>query len=143
MPLLTIFFLGVGLALGWGVRRFHNNSCMFSSPTEFSISQTPHYYVPKLTLFGHWHFFCSSARGSFLVLSVAGHAGGPRDHWVQAWALGEVRGTCSGVSKPRKLVNNHGIDFRPARANQAPANPKNKSGEIGLYFRPTIIVPEN
>ena len=31
----------VGLALGWGVRRFHNNIYMFSSPTELGQSQTP------------------------------------------------------------------------------------------------------
>ena len=27
------YFSWVGLALGWGVRRFHNNICMFSNPT--------------------------------------------------------------------------------------------------------------
>ena len=25
LPLFNLFFLGLGLALGWGVRRFHNN----------------------------------------------------------------------------------------------------------------------
>ena len=68
--------------------------------------------------------FCSSARGPFLLVSVTGHAGGPREHWVQVWASAEVRGTCSGGSKSQKPVNNHGIAFRPARANQAHANPK-------------------
>ena len=29
----NLVFLGVGLALGWGVRRFHSNIYMFSNPT--------------------------------------------------------------------------------------------------------------
>ena len=36
MPLLT--YLWVGLASGWGVRRFHNNIHMFSNPTYFWCS---------------------------------------------------------------------------------------------------------
>ena len=31
-------FLGLGRALGWGVRRIHSNICMLSNPTEFSKS---------------------------------------------------------------------------------------------------------
>ena len=38
MPLLTQCFLGWVVALGWGVRRFHNNIYMFSNPTGFGIS---------------------------------------------------------------------------------------------------------
>ena len=38
MPLLT-YFSWVGLALGWGVRRFHDNIYMFSNPTEFGTSE--------------------------------------------------------------------------------------------------------
>ena len=64
----------------------------------------------KRTFLAH-RYFCSSTCASFLVLSVAGHAGGPRQHWVQVRAWAEVRGTCSGDSKSRKLVNNHGIAF--------------------------------
>ena len=43
----SLFFLGVGcvgLGLGWGVRRFHNNIYMFSSPTEFGALQTPYWF---------------------------------------------------------------------------------------------------
>ena len=80
--------------------------------------------------------FCSSARGSFLLLSVTGHEGGLGEHWVQVWALAKVRGTCSGGLKSRKLVNNLGIAFRPARANQAYANPKNKT-----QLPPHVIFP--
>ena len=34
MPLLTCFFLGVGLALGWGVRRFHNEDLHVFQPNR-------------------------------------------------------------------------------------------------------------
>ena len=67
---------------------------------------------------------CSSAHGSSLWLSVTGHTGSPREHWVDVWALAEVRDMCSGGLKSLKLVNNHGIAFRPARTNQAHVNPK-------------------
>ena len=36
-------FCWVGLALGWGVRRFRNNISMFPNPTELGVSQTPHW----------------------------------------------------------------------------------------------------
>ena len=93
-----------------------------------------HRYVKYERFFTSISIFCSSARGSFLLLSVTGHAGGPREHSVQVWALAKVRGTCSGGSKSRKRANNHGIAFRSARANQAHANPKNKT-----RFAPHVI----
>ena len=39
-PIATfdLFFSWVGLSLGWGVRRFHDNIHMFAKPTEFGIS---------------------------------------------------------------------------------------------------------
>ena len=42
MPLFNLFFLGVGLAWGWGVRRFHIDSIIyvFSNPTEFLVNRT-------------------------------------------------------------------------------------------------------
>ena len=67
--------------------------------------------------------FCSSARGSFHVLSVAGHAGGPREQ--QVWASAKVRGMCFGGSKSRNLASNHGIRFRLPGANQAYGTPNN------------------
>ena len=39
---------------------------------------------------------------------------------VQVRALAEVRGTCSGGSKSRKLASNHRTRFRPPRASQVP-----------------------
>ena len=92
----------------------------------------------KWTFLAQRHFF-SSVYGSFLLFAVAGHAGGPREHWVQVWALAEVRGTCSWGSKSRKLVHNHGIAFLPAKANQDDANPKTKSISATrkfLFFSP-------
>ena len=47
------FFLGLGLALGWGVRRFHNNIYMFSDPTEFGKSQTPYRHRWRGVLWGN------------------------------------------------------------------------------------------
>ena len=35
-------FSWVGLALGWGIRRFHSNVYMFPNPTELGISPTPY-----------------------------------------------------------------------------------------------------
>ena len=75
-------------------------------------------------LFWDIGIFLSPPSAVFLLLSVAGHAGGPSERWGQVCALTKVRGTCSGGSKSRTLANNHGIAFRPARANQAHANPK-------------------
>jgi len=69
-----------------------------------------------------------------LLISVTGHAGGPCEHWVQVWALAKVRDTCSRGSKSRKMVNNTGISFLPATANQAHANPK-----IKAQFPPQVI----
>ena len=75
-------------------------------------------------LFWDIGIFLSPPSAVFLLLSVAGHAGGPSERWGQVCALTKVRGTCSGGSKSRTLANNHGIAFRPARANQAHANPE-------------------
>ena len=83
--------------------------------------------VYSMNFFSDIGIFCSSDLGSLLLLLVTGHTGGPCEHWVQVRALAKVRGTYSGGSKSRKLVTNHGIAFRPARANQAHANPKNNA----------------
>ena len=65
----------------------------------------------------------SYGRGSFLVLSAAGDAGGLRVHTAQVWAPAEVRGTCSGRSKSRNLASNHGVAFRGVRAEQDDGKP--------------------
>ena len=61
----NLIFSWVGLALGWGVHRFHNNTYMFSTPTGSGESKTPNYqllysryiptvlyYRPRISLFG-------------------------------------------------------------------------------------------
>ena len=102
-------------------------------------------YIALYTLnyLGASAFFALPPAG-LVLLSVTGHAGGPREHWVQAWALVKVRGTCSRGSKSRNLANNHGIAFRPPRANKAHANPQNQSsisatGNI-LFFRLWLLL---
>ena len=61
----NLFFAWVGLALGWGVRRFHNNMHIVSNPTEFRKSQTPYscrcvlkpkadYYADPIPSFRFW-----------------------------------------------------------------------------------------
>ena len=102
----------------------------FTSPT--SRRGTFYYYV-RNQLFFTSAFFGLSSAGLF-SRSIAGHGRGPREHWMHVWALAEVRGTCSWGSTSRKLVNNHGIAFRPARADQAHTNPKNKA-----RFPPLVI----
>ena len=47
MPLFTLYSW-VGLALGWGVRRFHDGIDMFSNPTEFGQSQ--HYSISLVVM---------------------------------------------------------------------------------------------
>ena len=46
----NLVFLGVGLALGWGVRRFHSNIQMFSNPTEFVNRKHPIYVISLIVL---------------------------------------------------------------------------------------------
>ena len=48
----------------------------------------------------------------------------PPEQTPQVRALVEVRGTCSGVSKSRKMASNHGEAFRARRAIQVHANPR-------------------
>lgn len=64
-----------------------------------------------------------SGRGSFLVLSAAGHAGAPRLHTAQDWTPAEVRVACSGSAKSRSLASNYGsvsAEPEPARTKQIP-----------------------
>ena len=45
---------------------------------------------------------------------------------VQVWVPAGLRGAYSGRSKSRNLASNHGITFRPARANRANAKPRKR-----------------
>ena len=72
-------------------------SCILRITLPCVLLDTWHiyYYVPSGS-FLCIGSFCSFVRESIPVLSVAGQAGGPREHGMQVWALAEVRGTCSG-----------------------------------------------
>ena len=78
------------------------------------------------------HFFreyflgFSSGRGSFLLLSGAGRARGPRVYTAQVWTPGRGLCACSGgfiVAKNREV--NYGVCFRRARACRDKRNPHN------------------
>ena len=75
-----------------------------------------YYYVEHGVSFRNTKLF-SFAPG----FSAAGHAGDPPVHGV--WVPVGLCGTCSGRSKSRNLARNHGVCFRPARANRAHTNP--------------------
>ena len=82
--------------------------------------------------FAHGHFFLFRP-GSFSCSRLRGEQGARPNTTAQVRALAEVRGTCSGGSKSRKLASNHGEAFRARRAIQADANPrtgfkKNRTG---------------
>ena len=68
-------------------------------------------------------FFCTSAffalppAGLFSCSRLRGTQEARMNTAVQVWALAKVRGTCAGGSKSRKVASNHGIRFRPLRAN--------------------------
>ena len=74
-------------------------------------------------------FFCTSAFFSLPAASLfpcsrlRGTQGARPNTKAQVWALAEIRVTCSGGSKSRKLASNHGGAFRARRAIQAHANP--------------------
>ena len=59
--------------------------------------------------------FFSSSRGSFLVFSARGTQGARPNITVQVWALTEVRGTCSGVSKSQVTTGRHSEHVEPSR----------------------------
>ena len=73
-------------------------------------------------LFFHIGICFPSSRGSYLVLSGAGHAGRPRLTAVKYLALAEIRGTRSGGIKSRKLARNHGDAFRELRGHPEACN---------------------
>ena len=52
MPHFNLIFSWVGLALGWGVRRFHTNIHMFSNPTSFGKSHTLMVGLTRKKMFG-------------------------------------------------------------------------------------------
>ena len=95
-------------------------SCLASVLSWYASKQQRHFF---------WTFarFSPAAVGFFSLLWLRGTQEAHRYITTHAWIPAELCGTCSGRSKPLSLASNHGIAFRPARANQARANPKNVS----------------
>ena len=71
------------------------------------------------------HLFSLSVAGLFSRSRLRGMQGTRPHATVQVWVPAGLRGACSGRSKSRNLASNDGIALRPARANQARANPHN------------------
>ena len=78
-------------------------------------------YIPKYiyvkfnVFFSPFGIFCSSDRGSFLVLSAPWHTGSPSGPNAQVWALAEVRGTCSGGWRWHVRSRRHSEHVEPSR----------------------------
>ena len=75
MPLLT-FFVWVGLALGWGVRRFHNNSYIFQPNTIWYFVYRKHSVMwhPSCTLSdGKWAKWCLTTMCCLMLLLLCRH----------------------------------------------------------------------
>ena len=68
-------------------------------------------------------FFSLPAADLFSYSRLRGTQRARPNTTAQVWALAEVRGTCSGDSKSRKMATNLGEAFRARRAIQAHANP--------------------
>ena len=87
-------------------------------------------FSTHFTMYKKWSFFFfleyklfSSGRGSFSRSRQRGSQRARLYTTVQVWAPAGPRGACFGRSNSRNLASNHGVAFRPARANQAYANP--------------------
>ena len=76
----------------------------------------------KMTFFRNTKLFSYDSR-PLLALSAAGSQGTRLYTTVQVWIPPGLRGACYGFSKSRNPASNYGIAFRPARVNQAHANP--------------------
>ena len=88
---------------------------------------------------GIQNFFYLAAVGLFSRSQLRGTQGARQYTTVNVWVSAELRRACSGRSKSRNLASNHGIGFRPARANQAHANPKNVGGYFLHFFTSLLL----
>ena len=68
-------------------------------------------------------YFSLAAAVFFSRSRLRGAQGGRLYTTAQVWVPAGLRGVCFARLKSRNLVSNRGIAFRPARANQACANP--------------------
>ena len=80
-------------------------------------------YVVMHFFFAYWPAFLCCPRVFSRALGC-GARRGPANTNGASRVPAVLRGACSGSSKSRELVNNHGIAFRRARANQTHGNPQ-------------------
>ena len=74
------------------------------------------YYYVSMCFFCTSAFFSLPAADLFSCSRLRGTQGARPDTTAQVWALAEVRDTCFGGTKSRKMASNHGEPFRPHRA---------------------------
>ena len=68
--------------------------------------------------FSHIDVFFSSGSGYFSCSRLRGTQGARPNTTAQVWALAEVRGTCSGVSKSQVTTGRHSEHVEPSRPMQ-------------------------
>ena len=68
-----------------------------------------------MCFFGPSAFFSLPAAGLFSCSRVRGTQEARRNTRVQVWALADIRGTCSGVSKPHVPTGRHSEHVGPSR----------------------------
>ena len=92
----------------------------------------------------HIGIFFSSGRGSFLSCSrLRGTQGARPNTTAQVWALAEVRGTCSGGLKSRKLASTtarHSEHVQISRPMQTHAQVEEMSDGLRMSFRILLTV---
>ena len=92
-------------------------------------------------MFSHIGSCFSSGRVFFSYSRLRGTQGVRPSTKAHVWGLAEVRGTCSGGSKSRKLASSHGEAFRARRAIQVHTTHipctqvKKMSGGLRMSFR--------
>ena len=90
----------------------------------------------KIVFFAECKTFSLPAAGLFSRSWLRGTQGTRPYTTVQVWVPAGLHDACSGCSKSRNLASNHGIAFRPGRANQAHVTPQN----IFVYVSPLLLV---
>ena len=79
---------------------------VFQGRTAASSSCAYVYCCTHVFFFAHRHFFSLAAAALCSCSRLRGTQGARPNTTAQVWALAEVRGTCSGGSKSRKLSSN-------------------------------------
>ena len=92
------------------------------------------YEYIEMRIFGPSEFFCSSGRGSFLVIWAPWHAGRPPGPHTQVWAMAEVRPTCSRGPKSQVPSGRHSEHVEPSSCLQTHVQATRTSdGSCGIW----------